>query len=168
MTSPSAHSPSHATTRPSRRKSLQIPLPPQDVPIPPSLLHSPYLISPESIFQRIVSAPHHPNEEDERWLRDTVPLTLHLSQEGGKGSRLSAPSAAPSQHPSHHSSAYPDHTQPPRPQSTDPPSLSHAPPSPPLIRWRRPTHLAPEAWSGQPRVRSAPPGVADREYFSNL
>ncbi|EAU88156.2 hypothetical protein CC1G_03828 [Coprinopsis cinerea okayama7 len=54
-----------------RRNSLRIPIQPPDVPIPPSLLHSPYLHAPKFHGEE---APHLPSEEDEIWLQDTVPL----------------------------------------------------------------------------------------------
>ncbi len=44
------------------------------MPIPPSLLQSPLLNSPNSIFQRAIS-PRTPTAEDEQWLQDTVPAT---------------------------------------------------------------------------------------------
>jgi len=63
---------------PSRRRStkrrsvvLRSPKPTQ-IPIPPSLLQSPYL-SPDSIFQRELPSSS-PSEEDEQWLQDTVPI----------------------------------------------------------------------------------------------
>ncbi|KAF8633701.1 hypothetical protein AX17_004359 [Amanita inopinata Kibby_2008] len=54
--------------------SLKLPTRATHIPIPPSLLTSPYLNSPESIFQRDISTPL-PSEEDEQWLQDTVPLS---------------------------------------------------------------------------------------------
>ncbi|KAJ7098122.1 hypothetical protein B0H15DRAFT_644957 [Mycena belliarum] len=54
-----------------RRKSLRIPSQPVQAPIPPSLLQSPHLNSPQSIFRRAVS-PRVPRIDDE-WLQDTVP-----------------------------------------------------------------------------------------------
>ncbi|KAF5386759.1 hypothetical protein D9615_001818 [Tricholomella constricta] len=148
----------------SRRKSLQLPPQPLDIPIPPSLLQSPYLNSPESIFQRTLSAPHKPSEEDEQWLQDTVPLSLDSRDEQRKRARLSTSSDMSSQGPSSAEESSEDsaHSSTFRPNSTGP---SQAPPSPPLVRWRRPNHLVPPSWSGQPRVRSAP-CVDDREYFA--
>ncbi|KAF8638520.1 hypothetical protein AX16_010502 [Volvariella volvacea WC 439] len=68
---------SNGKSRLSRKRSLCLPNPNQSlhVPIPPSLLQSPYLNSPQSIFQRTVSAPRLPSEEDEEWLQDTVPIS---------------------------------------------------------------------------------------------
>jgi len=62
--------------KPRRRpSSLRITTRPVQVPIPPSLLTSPYLNSPESIFQREIVTPcRRPSEADEQWLQDTVPL----------------------------------------------------------------------------------------------
>lgn len=60
--------------RPRRTSSLKLTTRPTTVPIPPSLLASPYLTSPESIFQREIATPYLPSEADERWLQDTVPL----------------------------------------------------------------------------------------------
>jgi hypothetical protein len=59
-----------------RPKSLRIPRRPVEPPIPPSLLaKASYLTSPHSIFRRALSTPHLPSQEDEEWLRDTVPLS---------------------------------------------------------------------------------------------
>ena len=60
--------------RPRRTSSLKLTTRPAHVPIPPSLLTSPYLTSPESIFQREIATPYLPSEADEQWLQDTVPL----------------------------------------------------------------------------------------------
>jgi hypothetical protein len=61
--------------KPRRRpSSLRITTRPVQVPIPPSLLTSPYLNSPESIFQREIVTPSLPSKADEQWLQDTVPL----------------------------------------------------------------------------------------------
>lgn len=59
-----------------RSKSLRLTRqPPIDVPVPPSLADSPYLTSPHSIFRRALSDGHIPSQEDEEWLRDTIPLS---------------------------------------------------------------------------------------------
>lgn len=60
--------------RPRRTSSLKLTTRPAHVPVPPSLLTSPYLTSPESIFQREIATPYLPSEADEQWLQDTVPL----------------------------------------------------------------------------------------------
>ncbi|KAJ3935439.1 MAG: hypothetical protein NXY57DRAFT_493737 [Lentinula lateritia] len=57
-----------------------------DVPIPPSLLQSPYLNSPMSPFQKASSAPCTPSREDEQWLRDTIPLSNHSAPLGRSAS----------------------------------------------------------------------------------
>jgi len=64
-----------------RRQSLRLTNQPIDMPIPPSLLQSPYLNSPKSIFKRAVTSPRHPSKEDEQWLQDTVPLSAHAREE---------------------------------------------------------------------------------------
>jgi len=58
-----------------RSHSLRLPSKPVDIPVPPSLAQSPYLTSPHSIFRRALSNPPVPSQEDEDWLRDTVPLS---------------------------------------------------------------------------------------------
>ncbi|KAG6920004.1 hypothetical protein DXG01_013353 [Tephrocybe rancida] len=138
----------------SRRKSLQLPPRPVKVPIPPSLLQSPYL-DPQSIFQRTISAPHYPSEEDERWLQDTVPLS-HDKQRG----RLSVSSTLSNS--TTHSSVG---SMQPRPQSIGP---SCVPPSLPIVRWRGPRHISTVPSWNDPlyvRVQSAP-CLADHEFFA--
>ncbi|TDL27528.1 hypothetical protein BD410DRAFT_782624 [Rickenella mellea] len=44
------------------------------IPIPPSLLHSGLLASPNSAFRRSYTPNKTPREQDERWLADTVPI----------------------------------------------------------------------------------------------
>ncbi|KAG6376083.1 ubiquitin-conjugating enzyme/RWD-like protein [Boletus reticuloceps] len=51
---------------------------PDATPIPPTLLNSPYLASPNSIFQRKNSVLKWPSQEDDEWLRDMVPMGRHL------------------------------------------------------------------------------------------
>jgi len=59
-----------------RSKSLRIPRKPIEPPVPPSLLaKASYLASPHSIFCQTLSSPWLPSQEDEEWLRDTVPLS---------------------------------------------------------------------------------------------
>jgi len=60
--------------RMTRRGSLQLP-PRLDIPIPPTLLQSPYVNSLEALSQRSLSVGARPSAEDERWLQDTVPIT---------------------------------------------------------------------------------------------
>ncbi|ESK92991.1 hypothetical protein Moror_8894 [Moniliophthora roreri MCA 2997] len=57
------------------------------IPIPPSLLQSPFLTSPHSIFQRPLSLPSTPTEEDETWLRDTVPIVAGENSKDGRESK---------------------------------------------------------------------------------
>ncbi|KAK7043680.1 hypothetical protein VNI00_008291 [Paramarasmius palmivorus] len=57
------------------------------IPVPPSLLHSPLLTSPHSIFQRPLSLPSTPTEEDETWLRDTVPLAAGENPKSIRGGK---------------------------------------------------------------------------------
>ncbi|KAL0071587.1 hypothetical protein AAF712_001444 [Marasmius tenuissimus] len=77
------------------RRILRLPSPEaMTVPIPPSLLQSPHLTSPESVFQKAPSAPSTPSAEDETWLRDTVPLShsgpLEVETEDPGGSGIEA------------------------------------------------------------------------------
>ncbi|KAJ7349493.1 hypothetical protein DFH08DRAFT_959636 [Mycena albidolilacea] len=55
-----------------RKKSMCIPAKSLKAPIPPSLVHSPHLNSPQSIFRRATS-PRAPPHVDDEWLQDTVP-----------------------------------------------------------------------------------------------
>ncbi|KAK7466902.1 hypothetical protein VKT23_003966 [Stygiomarasmius scandens] len=64
-----------------RQSSLKLTKANVHIPIPPSLLQSPHL-NPESIFQKVASAPSTPSEADERWLQDTVPLTWTKNTDG--------------------------------------------------------------------------------------
>lgn len=58
-----------------RRNSLRLPIQPPEVPVPPSLVGSPYLRSGRYQGQRGGPVqPHYPSEEDELWLQDTVPI----------------------------------------------------------------------------------------------
>lgn len=101
-TSSSSTSPTTPRSRPvslasglGRQRSLRLPKKPVDAPIPPSLTSSKYLTSPHSIFRRTLSDPHIPSQEDEEWLRDTVPLSREgtddvlTQEEEKKRSRLS-------------------------------------------------------------------------------
>lgn len=85
--SPNCFSRSSSKQRPVRRKSLQLSNQLIYIPIPPSLLESPYLNSPESIFKRAVISPRHPSKEDEQWLQDTVPLSADAREESPQRSR---------------------------------------------------------------------------------
>ncbi|KAJ7684976.1 hypothetical protein DFH06DRAFT_23943 [Mycena polygramma] len=60
----------------SRKKSLRIPTEPpplKALPIPPSLLQSPHLNSPQSIFRRAMGPSARVPRVDDEWLQDTVP-----------------------------------------------------------------------------------------------
>jgi len=70
---------------PGRAGSLQLTSRPVYIPIPPSLIQSPYLLSPQSVFRRVNSTSQIPSQEDEEWLRDTVPL--ELERRDGNGDR---------------------------------------------------------------------------------
>lgn len=59
-----------------RNRSLLQPLGALDIPVPPSLQNSPLLQSPESVFRRPYPNTRSPGEEEERWLRDTVPMSI--------------------------------------------------------------------------------------------
>jgi hypothetical protein len=77
------------TTMP-RRNSLRLPIQPTDVPVPPSLVGSPYLRSGRYHQpQRGPVSPHYPSEEDELWLQDTVPI-------GSPGPSFTQPAGSPS------------------------------------------------------------------------
>lgn len=69
----------------SRRKSLRLLTATPDIPIPPSLRHSPYLTS--SVFSQTLYSPSSPSDEDEKWLQDTIPIVpaprRSLATEGG-------------------------------------------------------------------------------------
>ncbi|KAJ3723475.1 hypothetical protein DFJ43DRAFT_652202 [Lentinula guzmanii] len=72
---------------PKRRSSLRLcKAKTVDIPIPPSLLQSPHLHSPMSPFRRAASTYCVPNHEDERWLRDTVPLPASSTSLGRSSS----------------------------------------------------------------------------------
>ncbi|KAJ3883807.1 hypothetical protein F5051DRAFT_390948 [Lentinula edodes] len=84
---PSFYTPAKPKRCPNRAASLRLcNAKTIDVPIPPSLLQSPYLNSPMSPFQKANSAPCTPSREDEQWLRDTVPLSNHSAPLGQSAS----------------------------------------------------------------------------------
>ncbi|KIY51091.1 hypothetical protein FISHEDRAFT_71384 [Fistulina hepatica ATCC 64428] len=73
------HTPSSSASNDSRRKlsrasSSRFALHPVHIPIPPSLVGSPYLESPDSIFRHHIASHEPPRPVDEEWLQDTVPL----------------------------------------------------------------------------------------------
>ncbi|KAF8892614.1 hypothetical protein BD779DRAFT_1670291 [Infundibulicybe gibba] len=131
-----------------RSHSLCLPNQPLHIPIPPSLLKSPYLNSPESIFQRIVSTPRFPSEEDEQWLQDTVPLPREMQKEKDQ-MRMRGNS---------HAGAMSGRDR----------EGHHAPSSPPLVRWR-PSVPPQPAMLGHTKSRSDPvvPRLADQGYFQS-
>ncbi|KAJ2917664.1 hypothetical protein MD484_g2810, partial [Candolleomyces efflorescens] len=62
-----------------RRNSLRLSTQPHSVPVPPSLLQSPYLTAPKRPPPS--QAPSHvPSEEDDSWLQDQVPLSASGSR----------------------------------------------------------------------------------------
>ena len=63
------------------------------IPIPPTLQNSPLLQSPNSVFRRQYDANRTPGEEEERWLRDTIPMNVPASQSGATGGSASRGSA---------------------------------------------------------------------------
>lgn len=67
--------------RSSSTKSILHPEKPE-IPVPPSLAKSPLLLSPRSVFRRAYTTPR-PNERDEQWLRDTVPLHTSMNVSAG-------------------------------------------------------------------------------------
>jgi len=126
-----------STQRPLRRKSLRLADQPINIPIPPSLLESPYFNSPESIFQRAVTSLRHPSKEDEQWLQDTIPLATD-TREGGeqrpKSTELPRVEASRDEHP--------------RGRNSEQRSMS------PSLR-RHPITPTPPVWLGQAKTRSA-------------
>ncbi|KAK0459534.1 uncharacterized protein EV420DRAFT_1641743 [Desarmillaria tabescens] len=99
------------------------------MPVPPSLLQSPLLNSPNSIFQRVIS-PHTPTAEDEQWLQDTVPATPTM---GRKASMDSTTSSSCSLSRGSSLSEQQALRRAAELRTTSPPAL----PSPPLIHVRR-------------------------------
>ncbi|TFK42906.1 hypothetical protein BDQ12DRAFT_298658 [Crucibulum laeve] len=167
-----------------RRKSLRLPSQPPPIPIPPSLLQSPYLNSPQSIFKRDLSAPRMPSQEDEQWLQDTIPMPSHgtevepdRSQErkdaAPQVTRWSVGSGARATE----EAAKCEGTYPPtrgRCPKPKPRSSFHAtaPPSPPLIHWRQmPSRFASRPqWLTEGQTRSEPDITRPLEhsYFSSV
>lgn len=54
---------------------------PDAAPIPPTLVNSPYLSSPNSVFRRKTSVPKWPSQEEDEWLRDMVPVDGSLASD---------------------------------------------------------------------------------------
>jgi hypothetical protein len=125
---------------PSKPIKRQPPTHPMHVPIPPSLIQSPYLLSPESIFRRSASSPCLPSKEDEEWLRDTVPLQNGNEQQPQSPTAPTAPEGRQSTRSHLFSLASTltngdEKENPTRGRSTQPRVLSNVPLSPPLVRW---------------------------------
>ncbi|EIM90433.1 uncharacterized protein STEHIDRAFT_145511 [Stereum hirsutum FP-91666 SS1] len=89
--------------RSSSTKSILNPVKPE-IPVPPSLAKSPLLLSPRSMFRRAYTTPR-PNERDEQWLRDTVPLptsTNTPSSSSGSSVQSHPSECEPPAHPRFH------------------------------------------------------------------
>ncbi|KIJ69485.1 hypothetical protein HYDPIDRAFT_24322 [Hydnomerulius pinastri MD-312] len=73
-----------AQIRASKRRSLSQTHPHQrDVaPIPPTLVNSPHLSSPHSVFRRKSSVLKWPSRQDDDWLADMVPVDRRQRQTG--------------------------------------------------------------------------------------
>lgn len=124
----------------SRNRSLRLPSQPAHIPIPPTLLQSPYLNSPQSIFQRAVSTPRLPTEEDEQWLQDTIPLHQAAAAADGETKGRASTAHGPP----------PRAREPSRPIVQPRPSIHvSAPASPPLVHHAR-----------QPSAGTTPASVA--------
>ncbi|KAH7930848.1 hypothetical protein BV22DRAFT_1028015 [Leucogyrophana mollusca] len=77
-----------AQLRKSRSVSLYLPRRPDSIPIPPSLVNSPHLLNPESIFRKKIRFPKSPLREDDEWLRDLIPLVSSSGRREGKGNQV--------------------------------------------------------------------------------
>lgn len=137
---PAAQSVLHKISMPdaSRPKSLRLSSRPVNVPVPPSLAKSPHLHSPQSIFRRAISVPRLPSEEDEVWLRDTVPLANQMGEEPRNGVGAGKPSLSEgSSHSTSTNGVQVEEVM--RGRSEELRVLAHSmaltPPSPPLVRW---------------------------------
>lgn len=119
-----------STTTITRRNSLRIPAQPPPIPVPPSLRQSPYLNA--ALFKYDL---YSPNDEDERWLQDTVPLTQggRVNTKGSVDRRAKIVSSQPVD-------SGRDTTL---PLTADGAVIPPPPLSPPIIHWRatRPDYL---------------------------
>ncbi|KIK59654.1 hypothetical protein GYMLUDRAFT_650206 [Collybiopsis luxurians FD-317 M1] len=122
-----------------------------NVPVPPSLLQSPYLNSPLSPFQRSASLPCTPSQEDEQWLRDTIPLAAGPVRVGRSDSTKENSPSPKSQS---------EHTRGAEMMNKPHIPLENMPSSPPLVRTRRPP--AQEKLQ-TPSMRHYPAG--EQDYF---
>ncbi|KAH0830504.1 hypothetical protein J3R83DRAFT_1955 [Lanmaoa asiatica] len=78
-----------------RSSLLTCPRHPDAAPIPPTLVNSHYLSSPNSVFRRESSMLRWPSQEDDEWLRDMVPVDRSLVSDAdtkSEGSNDSNPS----------------------------------------------------------------------------
>lgn len=130
----SPSTPNVRPTDPTKAIFRRLPSQPIHIPIPPSLVESPHLYSPQSIFRRASSTPALPSQEDEEWLRDTIPLG---TEEGQK-----EPTPSSSRSPLVSSVTEGEKVTQSRGRSSDPRIRSNVPPSPPLVRWRQSTSPA--------------------------
>ena len=138
------HSRSLSTHRPARRRSLRLPSQPINIPVPPSLLQSPYLNSPASIFQRAVSSPQHPSKEDEQWLQDTVPLSPSVRHDDkGRSSEMTHLTE-------------PSSSEQLRGRSMVQRSIAHPPSLSPPLRWQNPSSPTPPPWLRETKAAPAP------------
>ncbi|KAI0029833.1 hypothetical protein K488DRAFT_88354 [Vararia minispora EC-137] len=112
---------------------------PRPPPIPPSLIASPLLHSPRSIFRRSFP-PKIPSQRDEEWLRDTVPVpasSLDQSPHQSPRGRLRRATSDPTRAQSTDAGA--EHVQ--------APARDVPPASPPLVAAWRSRPLPVPAWS---------------------
>ncbi|KAF8559507.1 hypothetical protein OG21DRAFT_1492832 [Imleria badia] len=65
---------------------------PDATPIPPTLVNSPYLSSPNSVFRRKIPLPRWPSQQDDVWLGDMVPMDRSDADTKSEGSNDSTPS----------------------------------------------------------------------------
>lgn len=75
-----------------RSSFLTCPRHPDTIPVPPSLVNSPYLSSPNSVFRRKSSVLRWPSQEENEWLRDMVPIDRSLVSDADTKSEVSSSS----------------------------------------------------------------------------
>ncbi|EIW85253.1 hypothetical protein CONPUDRAFT_150080 [Coniophora puteana RWD-64-598 SS2] len=75
---PSSSDISRADLRKARAVSFCAPKQPASAPVPPSLAKSPFLLSPDSVFNRDTPLHKFPSQQEEEWLGDTVPLVWRM------------------------------------------------------------------------------------------
>jgi len=130
-----------------RAGSLRLTSRPVHIPIPPSLVQSPYLLSPESVFRRVNSASRHLSHEDEEWLQDTIPLSLER-RDNAKGTESSANVSSSGEKLNLKSVEL----------------SAAAPPTPPLVHWR----LQPTSPTGYGNTKSKGLTPAPHDYFGKV